>query len=196
VTVEQSLADRFRSAFFGAVQTDELAPQFKKASATANLAAWTRALTDAVVSACDQVGLSATAKWHKLELLPIHRSEYLALDVVAFAEGERRWRFPSAIMELENSAREDQIAYSLWKVISVRADLRIVFCYRMNRDEIPDLIRHLREEVVEAMGLAGRIKLDGKTLLVIGTRSESETFPYGYFGWWELDTNTGRFERL
>ena len=88
------------------------------------------------------------------------------------------------------------IAYSLWKVISVRADLRIVFCYRMNRDEIPDLIRHLREEVVEAMGLAGRIKLDGRTLLVIGTRSESETFPYGYFGWWELDTNTGRFERL
>jgi len=57
----------------------------------------------------------------------------------------------------------------------------IVFCYRMNRDEIPDLVRHLREEVVEAMGLTGRINLDGRTLLVIGTRSESETFPYGYF---------------
>ena len=54
----------------------------------------------------------------------------------------------------------------------------------------------LREEVVEAMGLAGRIKLDGRTLLVIGTRSESDTFPYGYFGWWELDPNTGTFERL
>jgi hypothetical protein len=196
VKIQQSLVDRFRAAFFGAVQTDELAPQLKTASATANLAAWTRALTDAVVDACDQVGLSATAKWHKLELLPIHRSEYLALDVVAFAEGEKRWRFPSAIMELENSSREDQIAYSLWKVISVRADLRIVFCYRMNRDEIPNLVRHLREEVIEAMGLTGRINLDGRTLLVIGTRSESETFPYGYFGWWELDTNTGKFERL
>src|SRR5437899_12532040 len=76
-------------------------------------------------------------------LLPIHRSEYLALDVVAFAEGEKRWRFPSAIMELENSPTEDQIAYSLWKVISVRANLRIVFCYRMNRDE--NLVRHVRE---------------------------------------------------
>ena len=131
MTNEESLVDRFRGAFFGAVQTDELAPQLKKASATANLAAWTRALTDAVVDACDQVGLSATAKWHKLELLPIHRSEYLALDVVAFAEGEKRWRFPSAIMELENSPGEDQIAYSLWKVISVRADLR-------NRLLLPD----------------------------------------------------------
>src|SRR5207247_2637468 len=106
LTVEESFVDRFRSAFFGAVQTDELASILKKASATANLAAWTRALTDAVVEACDQVGLFATAKWRKLELLPIHRSEYLALDVVAFAEGERRWRFPSAIMELENSPRD------------------------------------------------------------------------------------------
>ncbi len=99
-------------------------------------------------------------------------------------------------MELENSAREDQIAYSLWKVLSVRAELRIVFCYRRNSEEIPALIRHLREEVIEAMGLAGRVELEGETLLVVGSRSESGTFPFGYFGWWALDTNTGRFERL
>ena len=100
--------------------------------------------------------------------------------------------FRSALL----SAREDQIAYSLWKVLSVRAELRIVFCYRRNGEEIPALIRHLREEVVEAMGLAGRVKLEGATLLVVGSRSESGTFPFGYFGWWLLDTNTGRFERL
>ena len=52
MTPEESLVDRFRGAFFGAVQTYELAPQLKKAAATANLAAWTRALTDAVVDAC------------------------------------------------------------------------------------------------------------------------------------------------
>src|SRR5262249_35648546 len=163
------------SAFFHALQTGDVATEFKKASATASLAGWTHALTDTVVVACERLGLAASAKWHKLELLPIHRSEYLSLDVVAFAEGEKRWRFPSAVMELENSARQDQIAYSLWKVISVRADLRVVFCYRKNRDDIPELVRHLREEVIEAMGLAGRIKLDGKIVLVIGTRSESET---------------------
>ncbi len=153
-------------------------------------------MTDAAVKTCRAVGLTASAKGYKLELLPIHRSEYLALDVVAFAEGEKRWRFPVVVMELENSAREDQIAYSLWKVLSVRADLRIVFCYRRNSEETPSLLRHLQEEVVEAMGLAGRVKLEGTTLLVVGSRSESETFPFGYFGWWSLDTNTGRFERL
>lgn len=194
--MQDSLADRFRAAFFLIVQAEGLASELKNAAAAANLGAWTRALTDAVVATCEALGLSASAIGHKLELLPIHRSEYLALDVVAFRAGEKRWRFPEAVMELENSAREDQIAYSLWKVLSVRAELRIVFCYRRNSEEIPALVRHLREEVIEAMGLAGRVKLEGETLLVVGSRSESGTFPFGYFGWWSLDTNTGRFERL
>ena len=191
-----ALAARFREAFFAVVQADELAAVLKQAASTENLGAWTRALTEAAVRTCSAVGLMASARDHKLELLPIHRSEYLALDVMAFAEGERRWRFPVAVMELENSSREDQIAYSLWKVLSVRADLRIVFCYRRNSEAIPALLRHLREEVVEAMGLAGRVKLEGATLLVVGSRSESGTFPFGYFGWWALDTNTGKFERM
>lgn len=46
------------------------------------------------------------------------------------------------------------------------------------------------------MGLAGRVKLEGETLLVVGSRSESGTFPFGYFGWWSLDTNTGKFDRI
>jgi hypothetical protein len=191
-----ALAVRFREAFFAVVQADELAQPLKVASLAANLGDWTRALTDAAVRTCAGLGLTASAKWHKLELLPIHRSEYLALDVMAFAEGEKRWRFPVVVMELENSARQDQIAYSLWKVLSVRADLRIVFCYRRNGEEIPALLRHLREEVIEAMGLAGRVKLEGTTLMVVGSRSESGTFPFGYFGWWSLDTNTGKFERM
>lgn len=190
------LVARFRETFFAIVQADELAGDLKRAASAANLGAWTRALTEAAIRTCSGLGLMASAKGHKLELLPIHRSEYLALDVMAFAGGEKRWRFPVAVMELENSAREDQIAYSLWKVLSVRAELRIVFCYRRNGEEIPALLRHLREEVVEAMGLAGRVKLEGATLLVVGSRSESGTFPFGYFGWWLLDTNTGRFERL
>ncbi len=194
--MQDSLADRFRAAFFLAVQAEGLASELKQAAAAANLGAWTRALTDAVVVTCEALGLAASAIGHKLELLPIHRSEYLALDVMAFRAGEKRWRFPVAVMELENSAREDQIAYSLWKVLSVQAELRVVFCYRRNAEEIPALIRHLREEVIEAMGLAGRVRLEGTTLLVVGSRSESETFPFGYFGWWALDTNTGRFERV
>jgi hypothetical protein len=191
-----ALAERFRDAFFESVRQNGLASELKQSALDADLSAWTRHMTDAVVAACQTIGLKASAKWHKSELLPIHRHEFLALDVMAFPEGELRWRFPAAVMELENSPREDQIAYSLWKVLSVRADLRIVFCYRKRSDLIPPLLKHLRDEVIEAMGLAGRVGLEGRTLVVAGSRSESETFPYGYFGWWELDTNTGRFQRM
>lgn len=191
-----SLAARFREKFFDAVREDKIATALKDSAAAENLAAWTGALTDAVVSTCGSIGLRASAKGHKLELLPIHRSEYLGLDVVVFPQGEKRWRFPNAAIELENSAGEDQIAYSLWKVLTVRAEMRAVFCYRKRSTDIPALLRHLREEVVEAMGLAGRVKLEGETLLVVGSRSEAETFPFGYFGWWALDTNTGKFERM
>ncbi len=194
--MEDALVTRFRESFFTVVQGAELAAALKQAAATANLGVWTRALTEAAVLTCRAIGLIASARGHKLDLLPIHRSEYLALDVMAFAEGEKRWRFPVTVMELENSPREDQIAYSLWKVLSVRADLRIVFCYRHDSEQISALLRHLREEVIEAMGLVGRVKLEGVTLIVVGSHSEADTFPFGYFGWWSLDTNTGKFERL
>lgn len=189
-------AQRFRERFFSVVQQDVFATSLKQASQGANLSTWTGALTGAVVATCEAVGWKASAKGHKAELLPIHRSEYLGLDVMAFPQGERRWRFPIAVMELENSSQEDQIAYSLWKVLSVSAEWRAVFCYRGRSEQIPALVRHLREEVIEAMGLPGRLGLAGQTTLIVGTRSEAETFPYGYFGWWDLDTNTGKFERV
>lgn len=192
----ETLAQRFREQFFSVVQRAEFAGQLKQASQGANLGAWTEALTGAVVMTCEAVGWRASAKGHKADLLPIRRSEYLALDVMAFPIGERRWRFPVAVMELENSSREDQIAYSLWKVLSANAEWRAVFCYRERSEQIPALVRHLREEVVEAMALDGRIGLGGDTTLIVGTRSEAETFPYGYFGWWNLDTNTGKFDRV
>lgn len=192
----ESPAQRFRDQFFSVVQREEFAGPLKQASQKANLGAWTEALTGAVVMTCEAVGWKASAKGHKADLLPIRRSEYLALDVMAFPKGERRWRFPVAVMELENSRREDQIAYSLWKVLSANAEWRAVFCYRERSEQIPALVRHLREEVVEAMALPGRVGLGGQTTLIVGTRSESETFPYGYFGWWNLDTNTGKFDRV
>lgn len=187
--------DAFRSAFEEAVKSDDLAGPLKAASDASSLNAWTQAMTAASVGACKRLGIDASAKWHKSELLPIHRSEYLALDVFAFSAGLKRWRFPAIVMELENSQREDQIAYSLWKVLCVRAGLRIVFCYRRNSDKVPALMRHLREEVIDAMSLDKRLTTDGETLVVVGSRSEAETFPFGYFQWWVLDTNLGKFER-
>ena len=194
--MKADLSESFRKAFFESIRADECTRPLKESALAGRLGDWTRVLTVVSVDACRAMGWQASAKGHKLNLLPVQRGEYLGFDVMAFADGQKRWRFPAAVIELENSQNEDYIAYSLWKVLAVRASLRVVFCYRRSSNLATPLVKHLREEVIEAMGLDGRVKLEGSTLLVIGTRSESETFPYGFFTWWELDTNTGRFEKF
>jgi hypothetical protein len=188
------LAEQFRAAFLRQAQEPDTCEPLKTASLAGRLGEWTKALTVSVVGACRGIGLRASAKAHVSELLPIRRSEYLVLDVMAFAPGEKRWLFPSLVMELENSPKEDQIAYSLWKLLCVRASCRFVFCYRKDSSAAPALIQHLRHEVIDAMSLRGRVDLEGRTFVVVGSRNDADTFPYGFFKWWELNTHTGRFE--
>lgn len=187
-------AEQFRTSLMNAAQSERFCEPLKIASIAGRLGLWTVSLTSCVVTACQESGWRASAKGHECELLPVRRSEYLAIDVTAFAEGDKRWLFPTAVMELENSQREDTIAYSLWKVLSVRASLRFVFCYRKEARAGPALIQHLKHEVVEAMGLHGRLNLDGRTFVAVGSRNDAATFPFGFFKWWELNTHTGRFD--
>lgn len=191
-----NLRDEFRSAFFTAARDGSASTRLREAGLNGPLGEWTKALTTTVVEACDGVGLRASAKGHELDLLPVARSEYLALDVTAFAEGPRRWLFPTLIAELENQVKADFIAYSLWKVLAVRAALRIVFCYRKEREAVGELVSYLNREVVEALGVATRAGLEGETLLVVGTRAEASTFPHGFFAWFALERNAGRFTTL
>ena len=50
-------------------------------------------------------------------------------------------------------------------------------------------------EVVQSMEIPTRSGLGGETLIIVGSRSETATFPYGFFKDWTLDTNTARFRR-
>jgi hypothetical protein len=191
-----SVDELWRAAFFQTVQQYENAALLREAALQGRLGVWTKELTAVVVATCKTIGWRAAAKGHMLELLPVARSEYLSLDVVAFSEHEKKWLFPVAAIELENSRDDDRIAYSLWKVMCVRADLRAVFCYRQNSAQASALMEKLRNEVVQAMGLAGRLNLEGRTLVVVGSRDNADTFPYGFFKWWRLDSNTGSFQKL
>lgn len=191
-----SLPSLFRTSLLSSVRHERQAVPLRAASLTGHLTPWTKALTAASVDACHQLGWRASAKSHNAQLLPVSRGEYLNLDVMAFGPGESRWRFPLAVMELENQQREDFVAYSLWKLLSVRAELRVLFCYRKHASDAGPLRKHLQDEVVAAMGIGNRVKLEGSTVLVIGRRGEAETFPNGFFAWWELDTNTGLFEQF
>lgn len=191
-----SLAITWKETFTQVVRKWEEAERLKKAAVKNRLTEWTRLLTSCVVATCREMGWVASAIGHKAKLLPVDQSEYLAVDVMAFGDGQKRWRFPIAVAELENNQNTDRIAYSLWKVLSIQADLRIVFCYQRRQKDGPILVRFLEEEVVKAMDLAGRVRLEGECIVVVGSKSESEYFPYGFFKWWKLDIVTGRFQLI
>lgn len=190
------LAAAWKDSFGTTVRRAEHAEPLEEAAVAARLGDWTKALTRVVVETCESCGWQATARGHKLKLLPVAQSEYLSLDVVAFPPGEKRWQFPVAVFELENSGNEDRIAYSLWKLLCVKADLRVVFCYRKRAADAKPLVRETSAEVVKAMAVGSRARLEGETLLVVGNRGDTEAFPYGYFRWWTLDAGTASFDLM
>jgi len=191
-----SISQRWFSTFMETVKTHEASTVLREAAESGELRHWTEALTGIVVGTFPKMGWLGAARAHKSDLLPVSRSEYLALDAVAFdTAGDRRWRFPVGVFELENSPTDDLVAYSLWKVICVRAGLRVVFCYRRNASEGAELVRHLADQVIQSMEIPTRTGLGGETLVIVGSRSETATFPYGFFKDWMLDTNTARFQR-
>lgn len=174
------------------VRTHATSSRLRDAAEQGALKPWTESLTGVVVGTFPDLGWHGAARGHRSDLLPVSRSEYLALDVVAFeTAGDRRWRYPVGAFELENSPHDDLVAYALWKVLC----LRVVFCYRRDAEEGAQLVRHLSDEVVQAMEIQTRTALTGETLLVVGSRSEAAGFPYGFFKDWTLDANTARFRR-
>ena len=192
-----SIAQHWFGVFMETVTTHDAAAPLREATERGELRHWTEALTGIVVGTFQKMGWRGAARGHRSDLLPVPRSEYLALDVVAFEiAGDRRWRFPVGVFELENSPVADLVAYSLWKALCVRASLRVVFCYRRDAGEGAELVRHLSDEVVKSMEITTRSSLGGETLVIVGSRSEAATFPYGFFKDWTLDTNTARFRRL
>ncbi len=188
-------AGDWAGSLYSALDGDRVtATELRRASVADDLGRWTQALTGVVAQSLRDLGLVVAAKGHPCTALPVERQEYLALDVTAFRETGGGWRFPVAVCELENSARDEVVAYSLWKVLCIRHALRVVFCYRSARTDARTLIGSLSDQVVGGMALSDRERLSADTLVFVGSRSESDTFPYGFFQAWRLNRNLGRFE--
>ncbi len=177
-----------------AVGHEDYASDLKGASLEGRLGDWTKLLTKAAVLACEATGWATAAKGHRLARMPEDGEEFLGIDVMAFKKTQGPWLFPVAALELENSRKDDRIAYSLWKVLNVRAKLRAVLCYRPSAEEGAGLVRYLSQSVVQSMAVADRSALTGETLIAVGYRNQAETFPYGFFKWWRLNANVGNFE--
>ena len=56
-------------------------------------------------------------------------------------------------------------------------------------------LRYLADAVVGSLPIKERVDLVGETMLIVGSRAEESTFPYGFFKDWVLDKNTGHFAR-
>jgi hypothetical protein len=188
----------WREVFLDVVQESDTAAPLKAASLAEDLKAWTMCLTSAVVASCGKMEWVAAAKGHRLQELPQAGQEYLSLDVMAFpgVAGAGPWRFPVAVFELENHRTDDRVAYSLWKVLCLRSALRVVFAFRRDWDATRQTVAAVCDAVVGSLPTADRAELAGETVLAIGNRGEGETFPYGYFKFWKLDANLGRFEKV
>lgn len=192
-----SLASRWLAHFHRTLDGDhDISAEPRDASMGRELRRWTVALTHVVVRSMEALELTAAARQNAGTALPLTQQEYLGQDVMAFYPGPRGWRFPVIVAELENAPDDRRVAYSLWKTLCVRCELRIVFCYRPEPADAADLLAALAREVVRELPISDRARLDGETIVVVGSRDEAATFPNGFFQAWKLNTNTGRFERL
>lgn len=104
-----------------------------------------------------------------------------------------RWPPPLAVFELEN--QKERAGYSLWKVICIRAPLRVVFAYRNDWEQVRELVRELADDVLGGLTVPERLAIGGELLLITGSRGEGETFPYGFFKIWRYNANTANFEK-
>lgn len=183
-TLGASFLDAFRSLL---VSDRDLAENLKGAAHGYVLRPWTELLTTAVARACGSLGWEVAAKGVGKSPLPFPRFECLGLDVTAFEPGVG-WRPAIAAFELENANAFDKVAYSLWKVASVRTRLAVLFCFRREPDEIGAFVARLAGEVMRSLPAP-----TGEVVIVAGTRSSAETFPDGYFRVFEWDLQSRRF---
>jgi hypothetical protein len=195
----KNLFETWRHGFGAYVERPRRGDLLKAASLIADLRTWTNELTTAVVRSCEAAGWIAAAKWNPRRRLPKGGQEYLGIDVIALPPDDApacRWPLPLAAFELENSRRDDRVAYTLWKVLCIRAALRVVFAYRPDWERSRQLVGALERDVIGSLAPAQRTSLDGETMLVLGNRGEGETFPWGYFKFWKLNANLARFEKI
>ena len=165
-------------SLYAALDGERTTPdELRQASVAGDIALWAQALTGLVSQSLCGLGLEVAAKGHRCTALPVAREEYLALDVTAFPDAGSTWRFPVAVCEIENSSRDEVVAYALWKVLCIWHALRVVFCYRSARTDVLRLIASLSHRLVGAMALADRERLSADTLVFVGSGSESGHVP-------------------
>lgn len=194
--IPEQLDTAWWTAFANALRTSPHRDALRVATMSEDLKAWTTLLTGVVAESFRSLGWSAAAKGHAGGSLPVSRQEYLGIDAIGFLPSEELWPAPIVAVELENKQTQRDVAYSLWKVLCVRASLRVVFAYRRDWEDGRSLTEGLSDAFFRSVSPERRLAVDGPVLVILGCRGEGDAFPSGYFKVWRLQQNTGRFERI
>jgi hypothetical protein len=188
------VAERWREAFLDCAQKSDSRDAIREAASNEDLKRWTELLTAVVVQSCQSLGWRAAAKGHRLDLLPQARSEYLGLDVTAFASAPQPhtpWSFPLGVFELENSLSDEKVSYCLWKVACIRSPFAVVMAYRKDWSEASELVQRLSEMAPRELVLNGQ-----SLVLVMGSRSLGDQFPWSFFRFWKFTPTMKGFTKF
>ena len=75
---------------------------------------------------------------------------------------------PRAVVELENRYNLGRISYSLWKILSVRAPIRVLICYQKEMEQVERLKDRLQDVIWQGSLMKGT---DSDLLILIGDES-------------------------
>ena len=109
------------------------------------------------------------------------------------------WTLGAGVGDSNGNGADDKVTastgYSLWKVLCINTRLRVVFGYQRTWEDVGKLVQELEREVVGSLSTTEITSLPGETVVIMGSRGEGETFPWGYFRYWILNRSLGRFEK-
>ena len=114
--------------------------------------------------------------------------EYLNIDAVFIdrteydlTKKESEWDpfvLPRAVVELENRSDRMKISYCLWKILCVRAPIRVLICYQSNPNRVIALKEHLENVIWQGSLMKGT---DGDLLVIIGDESSWSEASWGEY---------------
>lgn len=89
---------------------------------------------------------------------------------------------PLVAVEMENDPKINKIAYCLWKLLCIRATIRVLVCYQENKDDVKFLSKNLEKIIWEKGLLKGE---HGDLYIIIGNEQKTESTWEDYFSIFE-----------
>lgn len=114
--------------------------------------------------------------------------EYFNIDAVFIDNAEydlikegSKWDpfvLPRAVVELENDYNFGEISYCLWKILCIRAPIRVLICSQKGGEKVEALKRHLESVIWQGSLVKGT---EGDLLIIIGDDSTGDEVSLGEF---------------